>query len=203
MNNHPHAKKIWDFLLSKIGNAYGVAALMGNLQSESGLYPDRLQGDIPYSSKSQEYTAKVDSGEISKNDFIYNGPGGGGYGLAQWTFWQRKKWLYEMYESGNYDSIGSLSLALDYLWWELQNSYPGVLSVLKTASNIRTPSDKVLHDFENPEIQDTSVEVLRASQGENIYKTFFGSEPGTEPGEPGNRTNKKLPFLLLAMAADE
>lgn len=156
---------IWNLLIADIGNEYGVAGLMGNLQAESGLYPDRVQGDIPYSSYSQEYTAKVDNGTISKDDFIYNAPNGGGYGLAQWTYWSRKKGLYEMWKSGNYSSIGSVYLACDYLLYELKNSYVGVYNTLKNATSIREASDSVLHNFERPADQSTSVEETRASLG--------------------------------------
>lgn len=34
----PNEKHIWDVLYAKIGNSYGVAALMGNLYAESGLH---------------------------------------------------------------------------------------------------------------------------------------------------------------------
>ena len=105
---------IWNKLYGVIKNKYGVAGLMGNLQAESGFYPDRVQGDIPYSSYSKEYTAKVDSGEISEYDFVHNGPGGGGYGLAQWTYPPRKQALYNMKVDNEYDSIGSLYLACEY-----------------------------------------------------------------------------------------
>ena len=37
---------IWAELYNVIGNEYGVAALMGNLQAESGVIPYRLEGDL-------------------------------------------------------------------------------------------------------------------------------------------------------------
>lgn len=178
-----YEQTIWNYLKGKIGNDYGVAGLMGNLQAESGLYPNRVQGDIPYSSYSVEYTAKVDSGEISEYDFVNNGPNGGGYGLAQWTYKPRKQALYDKYKTG-YSSIGSINLALDYLWWELQNSYAGVLSVLKSATSVREASDKVLHDFENPADQSTSVEETRAGLGEAFYATYSGSSGEVDPDIP-------------------
>lgn len=170
-----HKSTIWYYLLGKIGNEFGVAGLMGNLQAESGLHPDRVQGDIPYSTFSVEYTAKVDSGAISEHDFVHNGPNGGGYGLAQWTYYTRKQALYNLKVSGGYPSIGSISLALDYLWIELQNSFAGVLAVLKTAGSIREASDKVLHDFENPADQSVSVEETRAAMGTAIYEELSGT----------------------------
>lgn len=205
--NHPHARYIWDYFVNVIGNEYGVAALMGNLQAESGLYPDRVQGDIPYSSYSVNYTAQVDNGTISEYDFVHNGPNGGGYGLAQWTYYTRKQALYNHYKNGNRPSIGDIGLACDYLWIELQNSFPGVLNALKNATSIRTASDVVLHDFENPADQSENVEQLRASMGTEIYNTFSGSEPlppdePDEPGTPSVSTRKLSKLLLYAVASD-
>ena len=37
---------IWSEMYNFIGNEYGVAGLMGNLQAESGIIPYRLQGDF-------------------------------------------------------------------------------------------------------------------------------------------------------------
>lgn len=198
---------IWNYFTGKIGNEYGVAGLMGNLQAESGLHCDRVQGDIPYSSYSQEYTAQVDSGAISENDFVHNGPGGGGYGLAQWTYYSRKQALYNMYKSGGYASIGSVELACEYLWWELQNSYPSVLRTLQSASSIREASDVVLHDFENPADQSESVEVLRESLGQAIYNELTGTggggdtptPPTPEPPTPTITKRKNLTLLMMYM----
>ncbi len=181
-----HEQTIWNYLKNKIGNEYGVAGLMGNLQAESGLYPDRVQGDIPYSDYSKNYTANVDNGTISEYDFVHNGPNGGGYGLAQWTFYTRKQALYNRYKSGGYSSIGSIDLALDHLYSELESTYAGVLSVLKSATSIRQASDKVLHDFENPADQSESVEQLRAEMGTALYNSLKGTGGGSGGGGTGD-----------------
>lgn len=206
-------KQIWDFLVAKLGNEYGAAAMMGNLEAESNLCPHRLQNDFTSGyTRSVEYTAQVDSGAISRYDFTRNGPGGGGYGLAQWTYYSRKEGLYDLWKSGGYTSIGSLQLALDYLWIELGRDFPGVLSVLKTATSIRTASDKVLHDFESPADQSTSVEASRASMGQAWYDKYSGSTPGPLPGEGGGGGTggttfpavpikiKKMSLLLMVAA---
>lgn len=199
--------RIWSYMLGKLGNEYGVAGLMGNLEKESGLYPDRVQGDIPYSSYSKEYTAKVDSGEISKDDFINNGPGGGGYGLAQWTYHTRKQGLYEMWKSGGYTSIGSLDLALDYLWYELNQSYKGVVTVLKNATSVREASDKVLHDFERPANHEGNVakEEEREALGLAWYNQFHYGVIPDEPGSsnPWKPPSRKSMGLLLMISATQ
>ena len=201
IKNHPYARLIWNRLMVTIQNEKGVAGLMGNLQAESGLYPDRVQGDIPYSEYSKSYTANVDNGTITENDFVNNGPNGGGYGLAQWTYYTRKQALYNMYKNGNYSSIGSVELACDFLLKELQETYSGVYSTLKNAKSVREASDKVLHDFENPADQSLSVEALREAMGMVILDTFSGSTPST-PTKP-NSKKKMSKLLLYLLATDE
>lgn len=208
-----YARFIWDYYLGKIGNEYAVAGLMGNLYAESGLYPDRVQGDIPYSSYSKEYTKKVDNGTVSEYDFVHNGPGGGGYGLAQWTYYSRKQGLYDLYKSGGYASIGSIQLACDYLWRELNGEFLKVLNKLKDATSVRMASNEVLHNFERPTDQSTSVEQKRYEYGLYYYNLFAkgsgGSEGPDTPDEPsggnagGDATMKKLSKLLLFSVATE
>lgn len=171
-----YSSTIWNYLLSKINNEYGVAGLMGNLYAESGLQPNNLQNSYESSLgyTDDSYTRAVDNGNYSESSFVNDSAG---YGLAQWTYSSRKQALYNMYKSGGYSSIGSIDLALDYLWHELQNNYIGVLNGLKTATSVRVASDIVLHDFENPKDQSTAVEVKRAEYGQTYYNQFAnGSE---------------------------
>lgn len=194
------AKYIWDYFMhqDRINNAYGVAGLMGNLQAESGLIPNRLQGDFTTGyTKSAEYTAKVDDGRVSEYDFVNNGPGGGGYGLAQWTYYTRKQNLYNRRKQLGYASIGDIGLACDYLWEELQTSYKTVLKACKEATNIRTPSDAVLHDFERPADQSVAVEEARAALGQGVYTEYNGSAPSTDvPDAPESESTTKSSIYL-------
>ena len=74
-----YEKPIWDALMAEIRNEYGVAGLMGNLYAESSLFPGRVQGDFsPGYANSVQYTQQLNAGQISENDFVYHGPGGGG-----------------------------------------------------------------------------------------------------------------------------
>ena len=185
---------IWGYLIADIQNEYGVAGLMGNLQAESGLIPYRLQGDFSSGyTTSIEYTQNVDNGTISEYDFVHNAPNGGGYGLAQWTYYTRKQGLYDMKKSKGFDSIGNVELACTYLLYELKNSYTSVYNTLKNATTIREASDKVLHDFENPADQSESVEILRCELGTALYNELSGSPPITpdNPDTPIITTKKK------------
>ena len=173
---------IWSEMYNFIGNEYGVAGLMGNLQAESGIIPYRLQGDFtPDYTKSITYTNNVNSGVISRSEFINDQQG---YGLAQWTYFTRKDALYDMYINGGYSSIGDARLAVDYLKYELQNSYPTVLTTLRNATSIREASDIVLHQFENPQQQGPDVEILREGYSIIIYNEQSGGEPWPVPPIP-------------------
>ena len=164
--NYDNPKEyIRDFLREKIGNDYGVAALMGNLHAESGLRANNLQNSYEKSlgMTDEEYTAAVDNG--SYGNFIYDSAG---YGIAQWTYWSRKQALLKFArEKGT--SVGDLQTQLEFLWKELSEGYPGVLNTLKTASSIREASDAVLKQFERPADQSDSACARRAGYGANLY----------------------------------
>lgn len=160
-------KYIWKFLLDKVGNAYGVAGLMGNLYAESGLNPENLQGTFnkKLGMTDSEYTAAVNDG--SYTNFIHDGAG---YGLAQWTYWSRKQNLLNYAKEQN-ASIGDLDMQLGFLWKELQ-SYTGVMNTLKTAKSVREASDAVLLKYERPADQSESVQARRASYGQRYYDSY-------------------------------
>ena len=187
---------IWNYFIDRIGNEYAVAGLMGNLYAESALKPNNLQNSYESSLgfTDDEYTDAVDSGSYSEYEFVHDSAG---YGLAQWTYWSRKQALYDLWQAGDYDSIGSIELACDYLWTELTSSYSSVLNGLLSADNVREASDLVLHDFENPADQSEAVEELRESYSMVYYNAFSGGyEPEPAP-EPDIRFKKKKGFNFV------
>ena len=196
---------VWAELYNFIGNEYGVAGLMGNLQAESGVIPFRLQGDFSTNYyKSINYTNNVDSGAISRDEFIHDAQG---YGLAQWTYYTRKDALYDMYINGSYSSIGDVRLAIDYLIYELQNNYSYILPTLRNATSIREASDIVLHEFENPEHQDPEVERLRELLSIAIYNEQSGGTPPPTPPipvppEPPTPDAPTIPYWMLLKMRD-
>lgn len=196
---------IWSELYNFIGNEYGVAGVMGNLQAESGNIPFRLQGDFSSNYyKSINYTNNVNSGAITRDEFIHDAKG---YGLAQWTFYTRKDALYDMYVNGGYSSIGDIRLAVDYLIYELQNDYAYIMPTLRNATSIKEASDIVLHEFENPEHQEPEVENERALLSTTIYNEQSGGIPWPTPPipvPPGPPTPDAptIPYWLLFKLKD-
>lgn len=164
-------KAIWDYLYGKIGNAYGVAGLMGNLYAESALRPNNLQNT--YEKKlglsDTQYTAKVDDG--SYTNFVKDSAG---YGLAQWTYWSRKQALQE-YAKASGKSIGDLDMQLAFIWKELSEGYKALLKTLQTATSVKDASTAVLTQYERPADQGASVQPKRAGYGQTYYDKYAGA----------------------------
>lgn len=161
-------KAIWDYLYGKIGNAYGVAGLMGNLYAESALRPNNLQNtyEKPLGITDTQYTAAVDDG--SYTNFIKDSAG---YGLAQWTYWSRKQALQE-YAKTTGKSIGDLDMQLAFIWKELTEGYKVLLKTLQTATTVAEASTAVLTQYERPADQGASVQAKRAGYGQTYYDKY-------------------------------
>ena len=160
-------KIIWDYLMKKIGNPYGVAGLMGNLYVESKLNPTCLQGSYAkkFGINGEEYTKRVDN--KSYVNFVNDSAG---YGLAQWTHSSRKQLLLNFAQQRG-ASIGDLDMQLDYLWQEIQ-MYTTVINTLKSATSVREASDVVVKRYEKPKHQEESYLKNRADFGQKYYAKF-------------------------------
>lgn len=188
---------VWAVVYNRIGNEYGTAALMGNLQSESGIIPYRLQGDFTSSYyKSINYTNNVNDGTISRSEFINDSQG---YGLAQWTYYTRKDALYDAWQNSGYASIGDIRFQVSFLLSELQSSFPTVYSALVNATDIRSASDVVLMQFENPADQSEAVKIARAANGTIIYNELATGQPVPVPVPvpPDTPDQPSIPYWLL------
>jgi hypothetical protein len=173
-DNMTNEQKIWDFLYKKIGNEYGVASMMGNLQAESNLSSKNMEN--MYESRlgftDETYVQAIDNGTYTKDQFVHDAVG---FGCAQWTWHTRKKALYE-YAKFKGTSIGDLTMQLEFLYQELSTSYKSVLSTLKNATSILEASNAVLFKFENPKDQSVSVQNYRASLGQSFYDKYAGKK---------------------------
>lgn len=169
-------KVIWDFLLSKIGNEYGVAGVMGNMYAESGLRSDNMQNS--YESKlgltDKTYTSGVDNGSYTNfvNDSV-------GYGLVQWTYYSLKQDLLN-YVQKHAKSIGDLQVQLDFFAEEIK-AYKSVWPVLCSATSVREASDAMLLGFERPASKDSEeTQSKRASYGQKYYDAYHTVVPVVE-----------------------
>ncbi len=173
-------EQMWNFFMARVGNAYGVAALMGHWFAESGLRPTNLQNGyekkLGYTDES--YTAAVDNETYS--NFVHDSAG---YGLAQWTFWSRKQNLLSFAQARGC-SIGDTEMQFEFGYQELSISYKSVLAVMKSAKSVREASDVLLTQYERPADQSEAVKVKRAGYGVEFYRKYAGA--GTKPQNGGN-----------------
>ena len=166
---YPQQQQIWNYLLEITGNAYAAAGLMGNLYAESGLIPTNLQDACEASLGYEDgtYTEAVDSGTYS--DFATDWAG---YGLAQWTWQERKQNLLAFAQDAGL-SVGSLDLQLRFLSWELEER--GLLSELQAVRSVREASDLVLFRYEAPLDTSAKIQTVRCGLSMTFYNRFAGT----------------------------
>ena len=157
-------KVIWDFIYSKCKNAYGTAALMGNLMAESSLNPRNVTG-----SKDPDYIQKADAGTI---DFVHDGHA---FGLVQWCFRTRKEGLLDNAKASG-ASVGDINIQLNYMWKELKESYKTVYNAIMNATNIREASDVIMLKYEKPANTSEAMKQKRANYGQQFFNMFASGE---------------------------
>lgn len=172
-------KVMWDYFKTAGLNDYAVAGVMGNLYAESTLRPCNLQNSYEKSlgMTDAEYTAAVDQGIYT--NFIKDSAG---YGLAQWTFWSLKEQMYNYFkEKGK--SIGDGQTQMEFLVYQLKNSYKAVWNELMNAASVRAASDTMLLKFERPADQSEAVQIKRANYGQGYYDKYHIEPPKEESKE--------------------
>lgn len=195
LNGSTNEEKIWNYLKAKGLPDCGIAGLMGNLYAESCLIPTNLQNgyEKTLGFTDATYTAAVDKGTYQ--NFVKDSAG---YGLAQWTYWSRKKNLLDFAKKKG-KSIGDLEMQLDFLWNELQG-YKAVISTLKTAKTVRAASDSVLVNFERPADQSEAAKTRRAGFGQKFYDKY-AADSTAQKGVPG--VSKCYASAVVAVAIGE
>lgn len=174
-----NAEKIWNFCKSKGMNDYGASVVLANMDAESGLNPKNLQDSYEESLgfDDETYTALVDNGVYTKTQFVYDRAG---YSLCQWTFWSRKKAMYEFVKAKG-KSIGDLETVLEFFYKEISESYYSVLTVLKTATSIQQANNIMVSKYECPE------NIAEAQKKrETIANTYYARFAVNKNMESGN-----------------
>ena len=161
--------KIWAFLKLTGLNDFACAGVMGNLYCESGCRPNNLENayERKLGMTDEEYTQKVNSGEYK--NFVKDSAG---YGLAQWTYWSRKKGLLE-YAQQRKVSIADLDMQLDYLWYEMTRNGT-LMNALMSSKSVYEASTIFMCVFENPADQSDKAKQRRAEISQRFYDKYAG-----------------------------
>lgn len=157
MGQKETAKQVWDYLTSCGWTKEAVAALLGNMQSESGIIADRWESDI-----------------IGN---VY-----GGYGLVQWT--PASKYINWAKSNGlRYQDVISQCKRLE---WEVANNqqfYHPSMSFKQFTQSKQSPeslADIFIRYYERPANPN---QPARQTQARHWYNLFKGMSNTTKKGE--------------------
>lgn len=158
-------KDIYNKLMNAIKNPYGVCGLMASIRAESGMKSTNMQNsyEAKLGMNDASYTQAVDNGIYSNfaSDRV-------GYGFCQWTSPDRKAALLAFAKQRGV-SIGNEEMQIDFVIYELSNSYKNVLKTLQSATSVREASDVVITKYERPADQSEAVLVKRAAYGQEFF----------------------------------
>jgi len=162
----------------------GALGMLGNWECESNCEPYRVQGDYQASRAiSKAYVDAISSGRMSKEQFATDQKG---FGLAQFTYPQRKRNLYD-FALGCMKPIDSCSMQVDFAMWELQNEYSGLLAFLKTAEAIWDCTDRICREYERPAVNNVQARyeaALRIRKELDLSGTAVVSDNATTEEKP-------------------
>lgn len=161
----------------------GALGAMGNLDCESGLEPGRLQGDFsPYRSASKDYTARVTSGAISRDQFARDSKG---YGLAQWTYYTRKYGLYDWWQKSG-KALDDGAMQTEFLLHELMTDgmYAKLLPILRTSVDLYDCTKQFCVIFERPAVNNIDARFSSAKRLEGELDLTGREETPPADSEP-------------------
>lgn len=156
----------------------GALGMLGNWECESGCEPYRVQGDYQASRAiSKAYVNAIQNGTQDRERFAMDQKG---FGLAQWTYPQRKRNLWDRWKNSPYQ-IDSVNLQVSFAMGELGSEYPGLLSYLKTAEAIWDCTDRICREYERPAVNNVQARYEAALR---IRKELDLSGKAEEPDKP-------------------
>lgn len=159
----------------------GACAVMGNMFCESALQPDNVENRCPMSDAT--YTSSVDNGTISREDFSNDQYG---YGLCQWTFYTRKRELWNL-AKGKGVSIGNEAMQCEMCLLELRRDYPDLYQQLCvcTEEDMKDAVAAFCRKYENPAFCNTEQRYQAAVNLFNVAKTLeaAGVPAGSGPAQ--------------------
>jgi peptidoglycan hydrolase-like protein with peptidoglycan-binding domain len=159
----------------------GVLGMLGNWECESGCEPYRVQGDYQSSRAiSKAYVNAIETGVSDRERFATDQKG---FGLAQWTYPQRKRNLWDAWTKSIFH-IDSCELQVWFAIWELQNEYSGLLSFLKTSEAIWDCTDRICREYEHPAVNNVQARYEAALRIRAEIDLSGSAEPIPESSKP-------------------
>ncbi len=124
----------------------GACAILGNIEAESNFIPNNVE-DSYKQWTDESYTQQVDSGQYT--NFIFDSIG---YGLAQWTYYTRKKKFLEFMRSSS-NTIADLEGQTAFLIKEMKEDFPSIWQQLCSGNDLSQLTSLLLDKWENPKVK--------------------------------------------------
>jgi len=146
----------------------GAIGLLGNLQGETSDF-DPMSLETLYRNRfgltDAEYVRRADAGEKVYNSktFVYDSAG---FGIAQWTWWSRKKGLLDFAHSQG-KSVGDLDAQIEYMFKEMRERYTKTWKILTTTNDYKEAVKICVNEYEKP------ANALTAIQTRSNYAKAF------------------------------
>ena len=165
----------------------GALGMLGNWECESGCEPYRVQGDYQSSRAiSKSYVAAIEGGLSDRERFATDQKG---FGLAQWTYPQRKRNLWDARKaSGRH--IDSVELQVEFAITELLNEYSGLLHFLKTTDSISEATDRICREYERPAVNNVDARYQAALRIRREIDLSGQSTMGQANSDPESTTEE-------------
>lgn len=177
---------IYDALVGSGMTIEGACALMGNMQQESRMKSNIVQ--IGCSKLTDEqYTAAADNGLI---DFVHDSIG---YGLCQWTHWERKQRMLDFAKKLG-TSIGDEDMQVKFAIWEMKNYYNSTFSLLCSSHDLFYCTQFVCVNYEQPKYNNVNIRYIYA---QGFLQMAYAEKPSGD-----NRIDKTILVIQSIMAGD-
>ena len=127
----------------------GALGMLGNWECESNCEPYRVQGDYQASRAiSKAYVNAIENGTQDRERFATDQKG---FGLAQWTYPQRKRNMWDLWKASIH-RIDDVEFQVWFAYTELIKEYSSLLSFLKTTNDIQAACDRICREYERPAV---------------------------------------------------
>ncbi len=153
----------------------GACALLAQIQAESGFKANNVEDRSGWSD--EEYTAAVDNGTYTR--FAEDGFG---YGIYQLTHESRKR-KYLQYVQSIGVSIADIEAQMNFLLFEMANSFPDVFDVVTTSHDLYECTFVLLNEWEMP-AERTNNMIRRYGYAQQYYEVVKDAPAASTNSEP-------------------
>ncbi len=161
------AKAIYRQIIGRVNNPVGACAMLANIQSECAFNSKLVEKARRGEWTDETYTKAVDDGTMSREEFAKDKRG---YGLCQWTWWERKAALYDFCKKYN-KSIGDRSTQVEFMLREIVKYTTPCLALKCPGYNSLEKCTRIIMlKYEAPANQSEASQLRRVTHAKELWE---------------------------------